>query len=52
MIIEYTLKNTDRYGKATIVRLCGKFRDLEHFDSFKKVEESRGWKVLAYCVMG
>lgn len=48
LIISYVVKHTSVYGHSTIVECCGQFKDWEHFDRFKMLEEQRGWKVMSY----
>jgi hypothetical protein len=51
LLIVYVMKKTTVHGYSTIVELCGEFRDLEHFDNFKKNEAWRGWKLKSYRIL-
>jgi hypothetical protein len=33
------------------IELCGMFRDMKHFEMFRKVEEFRGWYVSGFPVI-
>lgn len=50
MIISYVMKKTDAYGRSEVIELCGEFRDLNHFETFKKNEEFRGWFVRSFKI--
>lgn len=43
MIIDYV--STHCRDSSLRIPMCGEFRDWEHFRSFARTEEFRGWKI-------